>query len=128
MILSLLKDVDYLYEPIRHVYKSKDYTMVHISEGRYKLLKEEFGVSNKNTLTVVFDSISHEAFFEEIRSRHLDMQQLESHLLKAILDNGVYAKLTLDKVYKYVSEEDVEQHLAAWREFSKNLIDHINKL
>ncbi len=126
MMLEMLNDVDYLYEPVSHAYNTKDKSMIHISEGKYRICRHEFGVLNPK-FEVVFETRSADAFLNEFNERKLDLSQLENHLLKALLDEGVHATLRLEKVKKYFTEEDIERHLSDWREFARQITSHIEK-
>jgi hypothetical protein len=126
MILSLLKDVDYFYEPVNHLYNTKDVCFVHKKDNTFSLHKAEHGFPNASFIQV-HSTHSAEEFLDECKSRHLNLLQIESIASKCLLDEAVHAKIRTNTALKYFSEEDIDKHLAAWKEFTKILVANIEK-
>ena len=126
MILSLLKDVEYFYEPVSNAYKLGDTVFIHKDNSKFSIHKAEHGFANASFIEV-YSTYSAEDFLAECNSRHLDLQSIENTLNACILDEAVYAKMKTTKALKYFTEEEIEERYVAWKNFSKLLIAKIEE-
>ena len=116
-IFQLEEHVDYLYEPVTHLYDPKKQVIAYLKDGQWVL-------EYPNNLASME---SFEAMVDVLKLEMYDLNVLYQHLYNSVLNKAVVNKRVVDDITELVGPEAIAEQEQGWKEFGNAIAEVLNK-